>query len=58
MSQEQFVAELVGLLIAALVVGWRASVWEAARAEPEDADDLPDTDLAVPEPVTIESDPQ
>ncbi len=57
MSPEQFVAELVGLLVAALVVGWRASVWEAARAEPEDADDPEsDTDLAPVEIVT--EDPQ
>ncbi len=28
MSPEQFVAELVGLLVAALVVGWRAKVRE------------------------------
>ncbi len=56
MSPEQFVAELVGLLVAALVVGWRASVWEAARAEPEDdGDPESDTDLA---PVEVIEDPQ
>ncbi len=58
MSQEQFVASWVGCVLAAFVYGWRSSVRERAHGEPEDADDLPDTDLAAPEPVTIESDPQ